>query len=210
MHGVWRDPQRGGGGITQAPNSPCRDTARHTQLTSPLAFQGWPDARVRTPQTILGLILCPMGQNGLGQSDSQGTSGHQGLFKATWEVCAPSVQEAGAGPVPGHVLPSPHPHASVPGHRGPVGCSAWPWKGCQDSRPLCCAQDYESEKPPRSRHRSKLPRVSLQGGAWVQVHPTQRSRDLDPETKRHSRFIGSVDRGICRNLHSHVGQHAGG
>ena len=91
------------------------------QLTSPRAFQGRPDARVRNPQTILGLSLCPMSQNGLGQSDSQGTSGHQGLFKATWEVCAPSVQEAGAGPVLGHILPSPHPHASVPGAQRACG-----------------------------------------------------------------------------------------
>ena len=180
--------------------APAGGTARHTQLTSPRAFQGRPVARVRTPQTILGLSLCPAGQNGLGQSDSQGNSGHQGLCKATWEVCDPSVQEAGAAPVLGHILPSPHPHASVPGAQGAWGRSVWPWKGCQDSRPLCCAQDYESEKPLRSQHRCKLPRVSLQAGAWVQVHLTQRSRDLDPETKRHSSFIGSVDRGICRNL----------
>ena len=122
VHGVWRDPQRGGGGITQAPNSPCRGTARHTQLTSPRAFQGRPDARVRTPQTILGLSLCPAGQNGLGQSDSQGTSGHQGLCKATWEVCAPSVLGAWAGRVPGHFLPSPHPRACVP--RAQRACGA--------------------------------------------------------------------------------------
>ena len=30
----------------------------------------------------------------------------------------------------------------------------------------------------------KLLRVSLQAGAWVQVHQTHWSRDLDPETKR--------------------------
>ena len=121
VHGAWIDPQRGGRGTTQSPNSSCMGTARHTQLMSPRAFQGRPDARVRNPQTILGLSLCPMSQNGLGQSDSQGTSGHQGLCKATWEVCAPSVQEAGAGPVLGHVLPSPHPHASVPGAQRACG-----------------------------------------------------------------------------------------
>ena len=47
VHGAWRDPQRGGGGTTEAPTSPCRGAARHTQLTSPRAIQGWPDARVR-------------------------------------------------------------------------------------------------------------------------------------------------------------------
>ena len=72
---------------------------------SPCAFQGRTDARIRTPQTILGLILCPVGQNGLGQSDSQETSGHQGLFKATWEVCAPSVQEAGLAQFQGTYYP---------------------------------------------------------------------------------------------------------
>ena len=56
-----------------------------------------------------------MGQEGLGQSDGQGASGHQGLCKATLDVCAPSVQGAEAGPVQGHVLPSLHPRASVPG-----------------------------------------------------------------------------------------------
>uniref|UniRef100_A0A8I3MWC7 Zinc finger protein 599 n=2 Tax=Canis lupus familiaris TaxID=9615 RepID=A0A8I3MWC7_CANLF len=32
----------------------------------------------------------------------------------------------------------------------------------------CCAQDCESEKPPRSRHRCKHTRVYLQARAWVQ------------------------------------------
>ena len=77
------------------------------------------------------------------------------------------------------------------GHRGPVGRSAWPWKGCQDTRPWCCAQDCKSGKPPRSPHRWKLPRVSLQAGAWFQVHLTQQRMDLDPETKRRSSFIGA-------------------
>ena len=77
-----------------------------------------------------------MGQNGLGQSDSQGTSGHQGLFKATWEVCAPSVQEAGAGPVPGHVLPSPHPHASVPGAQRACGALSVALEGMSGQQAL--------------------------------------------------------------------------
>lgn len=91
--------------------------------------------------------------------------------------------------------PSSPPGISVPvflGHRQPAGPPAWPWKGCQDSRPLCCAQDCESEKPPRSRHRCKHTRVYLQARAWVQVHPTQRSRDLGPETKRRSSFLGAT------------------
>ena len=59
VHRVQRHPQRGGGGTAQAPTSPCRGAARHTQLTSPRAFQGRPDTRVRTPQTLLRLSLCP-------------------------------------------------------------------------------------------------------------------------------------------------------
>ncbi|XP_038412282.1 uncharacterized protein LOC102156984 isoform X1 [Canis lupus familiaris] len=77
----------------------------------------------------------------------------------------------------------------------------------------CCAQDRESEKPPRRRHRCKHTRVYSQARAWLQVHPTQRSRDLDPETKRRSSFVGARgpwDCNIRRKLHSHVGPHAGG
>ena len=37
----------------------------------------------------------------------------------------------------------------------------------------------------------QTPKGSLQSGACVLVHPTQRSRDLDPETKRRSSFIGA-------------------
>ena len=114
LHGAWRDTQRGGGGTIQAPNSPCRGATRYTELMSPHAIQGQPDARVRTPQTLLDLRLCPPGQEGMGQSDSQGASGHQGLCTATWEVCTPSVLRAQDGRVPGHFLPSPHPRAWVP------------------------------------------------------------------------------------------------
>ena len=62
-----------------------------------------------------------MGQNGLGQSDSQGTSGHQGLCKATLDVCVPSVKGAGAGWFLGYFLPSPHLCACVPGEQRAYG-----------------------------------------------------------------------------------------
>ena len=45
----------------------------------------------------------------------------------------------------------------------------------------CCAQDCESGKPPRCRLRCKHMRVYLQARACVQVYPTERRRDLDPE-----------------------------
>ena len=96
------------------------------------------------------------------------------------------------------------------GHRGPVGRSAWPWKGCQDSRPLCCAQDCKSKKPPMSRHRCKL------RGFLYKL-------ELESKCTRHSRagiwtlrligiaaLKGPVAHGIHRKLHSCVGPHAGG
>ena len=45
----------------------------------------------------------------------------------------------------------------------------------------CCAQDCESEKPPRSRFRCKHMWDYLQAWSCVEVYPTQRSRDLVPE-----------------------------
>ena len=45
----------------------------------------------------------------------------------------------------------------------------------------CCAQDCESEKPPRSQQWCKHTRVYLPPRACVQVYLTERSRDLDPE-----------------------------
>ena len=38
----------------------------------------------------------------------------------------------------------------------------------------------------------QTPKGSLQSGACVLVHPTQQSRDLDPETKRRSSFVGDI------------------
>ena len=49
------------------------------------------------------------------------------------------------------------------------------------SRTPRCAPGSKSEKAPRSRHRCKHTRVDLQTRAWVQVYPTQWSRDLDPK-----------------------------
>ena len=93
----------------------------------------------QAPQTLLGLSLCPAGQEGLGQCDSQGASGHQGLWKVTWEVCAPSVQGAGVGCVLGHFHHSLHPCAwgteglrgssvaleGMSGQQGLVLCPRW-------------------------------------------------------------------------------------
>ena len=145
----------------------------------------------QAPQTLLGLSLCPAGQEGLGQSDSHGASGHQGLWKVTWEVCAPSVQGAGVGCVLGHFLPSPHPCAwgteglwggsvaleEMSGQQGLVLCPRW--------------RIRETTKEPTPMQTPEGFFTALQAGAWVQVHPTQRSRDLHPETKRRSSFIGA-------------------
>ena len=63
----------------------------------------------------------PPGQEGLGQSDGQGASGHQGLCKGTWDVCAPSVKGAEAGWFLGYFLLSPHLCACVPGEQRACG-----------------------------------------------------------------------------------------
>ena len=76
----------------------------------------------------------------------------------------------------------------------------------------CCAQDCESEKPPRSQHRCKHTRVYLQARTWVQVYPTQRSRDLDPEVGYSWDFMGR-SRGFSEEVeeffHSDMGERVG-
>ena len=96
---------------------------RHQVHTAdvPTGLPGAARCQGQDAQTFLGLRLCPLGQEGLGQSDSQGASGHQGLCTATWEVCTPSVLRAQDGRVPGHFLPSPHPRACVPGAQRACG-----------------------------------------------------------------------------------------
>ena len=167
MHGVWRDTQRGGWGTIQAPNSPCRGATRYTELTSPRAFQGRPDARVRTHRLSWDSGSAHWARRGWDRVTAR-------ELQVT-RVCAQrpgwSVLPLSWGPRMAEFRgTSSRPRIPVPvclGHKGPVGRSAWPWKGCQDTRPWCCAQDCKSGKPPRSPHRWKLPRVSLQAGAWV-------------------------------------------
>ena len=188
--GVERPPERRRG-HHPGPNQPLQGRRQaHTQLTSPRAYQGRPDTRVRTPPTLLGLSLCPAGQVGWDRVTARKPQ--------VTRVCAKrprrSVLPLSWGPgLAGFRGTSSSPRIPVPvclGHRGPVGRSVW--KGGQDSRPWSCAQDCKSEKPPRSRHRCKHTRVYLQARAWVQIYPTLRSRDLDPETKRRrSSFIGA-------------------
>ena len=119
VHRAWRDHQRGGGGTTQAPPAPA--WALQGTADVPTCLPGAARCRGQDPQTFLGLRLCPLGQEGLGQSDSQGASGHQGLCTATWEVCALSVLMNEDGRVLGHLFPSPHPRACVPGAQRACG-----------------------------------------------------------------------------------------
>ena len=125
-------------GVHPRPKQPLQWRCQAHPADVPTCIPGAARRQGQAPQTLLGLSLCPAGQEWLGQSDSQGASGHQGLWKATWEVCAPSVQGAGAGRVPGHFLPSPHPCACVPGAQRACGAVAWPWKGCQDNGLVLC------------------------------------------------------------------------
>ena len=167
LHGAWRDTQRGGGGTIQAPNTPCRGAAMYTQLTSPCALQGWPDTRVRTHRLYW--------DSGSAHRARMGWDRVTARELQVTRFCAQrrgrSVLPLSRGPQMAELRgTSSPPRIPVPvclGHRGPVGRSVWPWKGCQDTRPWCCVQDCKSGKPPRSPHRWKLPRVSLQAGAWV-------------------------------------------
>ena len=111
---------------------------RHQVHTAdvPTGLPGAARCQGQDPQTFLGLRLCPLGQEGLGQSDSQGASGHQGLCTATWEVCAPSVLRAEDGRVLGHLLPSPHPHACVAGAQRACGAFSVPLEGMSGHQAL--------------------------------------------------------------------------
>ena len=107
----------------------------------PMCLTGAARRQGQDPQTLLGLRLCPPGQERLGQSDSQGVSGHQGLCTATRRSVLPLSRGPQMAELRGTSSPPRIPVPVCLGHRGPVGRSAWPWKGCQDTRPWCCAQD---------------------------------------------------------------------
>ena len=148
--GVERPPERRRG-HHPGPNQPLQGRHQaHTQLTSPRAYQGRPDTRVRTPRTLLGLSLCPAGRRGWDRVTVREPQ--------VTRVCAKrprrSVLPLSWGPgLAGFRGTSSPPRIPVPvclGHRGPGGRSVWPWKGGQGSRPWSCAQDCKYEKPPRS------------------------------------------------------------
>ena len=140
-------------------------TARHTQLTYPRAFQGRPDTRVMTPQTILGLSLCPKGQEVLGQSDSHGASCQQGLCKVTWEVSAPSVKGAGAGWFLRYFLPSPHLCACVPGEQRACGAVSMTLEGMSGQQGLVLCPKLQIQETTEEPSPMQTPRISLQAGA---------------------------------------------
>ena len=108
-------------GAPPRPHQPLQGHHHAQPADVPMCLPGAARCQGQDPQTFLGLRLCPLGQEGLGQSDSQGASGHQGLCTATWLVCAPSVLGAKDGRVPGHFLPSSHPRACVPGAQRACG-----------------------------------------------------------------------------------------
>ena len=110
---VERHPERRRG-HHPGPKHPLQG-GRHVHTADvPMCLTGVARHQGQDPQTLLGLRLCPPGQDGLGQSDSQGASGHQGLCTATGEVWAPSVLMNEDGRVLGHFLPSAHPCACMP------------------------------------------------------------------------------------------------
>ena len=192
MHGAWRDPQRGGGAPPWPQPAPAGAPPGIHTADVPTCLPGAARHQGQDPTDFTGTQAVPHRPGGVGQSDNQEASGHHGLCKATRRSVLPLSWGPGLAGFRGT---SSSPRIPVPvclGHRGPVGRSVWPWKGGQGSRPWSCAQDCKYEKPPRSQHRCKHTRVYLQAPAWVQIYPTLRSRDLDPETKRRRiSFIGA-------------------
>ncbi|XP_077703938.1 uncharacterized protein LOC144283545 isoform X1 [Canis aureus] len=96
---------------------------------------GRPDARVRTPQTLLRLSLCPRP----GRAWDRVTAGEPQVTRVCAKRPERSVLPLSRGPgLPGLWGPSspPRPRPVHLGHRGPAGRSAWPQRGRQDSRPL--------------------------------------------------------------------------
>ena len=105
----------------------------------------------------------------------------------TWEVCAPSVQGAGVGCVPGHFLPSPHPCAW--GTEGLWGGSvALEVMSGQQALVLCPRwRIREITKEPTLM---QTPEGFFTSWSLGPSAPNTEEWDLDPETKRRSRFIG--------------------
>ena len=108
-----------------------------------------------------------MGQEGLGQSDGQGASDHQGLCKATWEVSAPSVKGAGAGWFLRYFLPSPHLCACVPGEQRACGAVSMTLEGMSGQQGLVLCPKLQIQETTEEPSPMQTPRISLQAGAWV-------------------------------------------
>ena len=97
--GVERPPERRRG-HHPGPNQPLQGRRQaHTQLTSPRAYQGRPDTRVRTPRTLLGLSLCPRARRGWDRvtvREPQVTKGLGGLCS----LCPGGLGWPGSGTLP--------------------------------------------------------------------------------------------------------------
>ena len=106
-----------------------------------------------------------MGQEGLGQSDGQGASDHQGLCKATWEVSAPSVKGAGDGWVLGYLLPSPYLCACVPGEQRAYGAVSMTLDGMSGQQALVLCPRLQIQETTNEPSPMQTLRISLQAGA---------------------------------------------
>ena len=106
-----------------------------------------------------------MGQEGLGQSDGQGASDHQGLCKATWEVSAPSVKGAGAGWFQGYLLPSAYLCACVPGEQRACGADSVTLEGMLGQQALVLCPRLQIQETTDEPSPMQTPRISLQAGA---------------------------------------------
>ena len=133
----------------------------------------------------------PPVQEGLGQSDGQGASGHQVLCKATLDVCAPSVKGAGAGWFLGYLLPSPYHCACVPGEQRAYGAVSVTLDRMSGQQALVLCPRLQIQETTDELSPMQTPEDFFTSWSLSPMHPTQRSRDLDPETNRRSSFKGA-------------------
>ena len=116
MQAAGTEPQKGGGGLTQATISLCTVAARHTKLTCPRAFQGPPMPGEGQTHAYWDSAHAPQARTGLEESDSWGlvASVHDGLCKCPGRSVLPLSSGPGRAGLRGHFCPS-SPRACSPG-----------------------------------------------------------------------------------------------
>ena len=100
------------------PKQPLHRHCKAHKLTSPRAFQGRPDARVRTPHTILGLSLCPRARRAWDRVRAREPQVTRVSVKRPWMSVLPLSRGPGLAGFWGTFSP---PRISVPGEQRAYG-----------------------------------------------------------------------------------------